>query len=149
MSTRKQTVLIAEDDKRIAAALTVRLEAAGYKTVTTPDGFRSFMTAVSGRPDLILMDVFMPIASGFSVAEELRKADLADIPIIIVTASKKKSVREQAAEIGAAAFFEKPFDAERLLAAIARALNRRTSRRNAATAAPGNRVANFENGKKN
>ena len=114
--------MIAEDDKHIAAALEIRLKAAGYEVQMVPDGFRCYSRAVTQHPDLILMDIFMPIGSGLEVAQELERASLTDIPIIFMTASKEKNLREKAKKLGAVGFFEKPFDPERLLAAISRAL---------------------------
>jgi CheY-like chemotaxis protein len=115
-------VMIAEDDKNIAAALEIRLKAAGYEVQMVPDGFRCYSRAVTQQPDLILMDIFMPIGSGLEVAQELERTGLADIPIIFMTASKEKNLREKAKKLGAVGFFEKPFDPEKLLAAISRAL---------------------------
>jgi len=119
-----KTILIAEDDKRITTALTVRLEAAGYKVVSKPDGFRSFMAAVDDKPDLILMDISMPLGDGFSVAQELKGVNLEDIPVIFMTASKEEIVKERAREMGAAGFIPKPFDSEQLLVTIARVIRR-------------------------
>jgi DNA-binding response OmpR family regulator len=114
-------ILIAEDDKKISAALKIRLEAAGYEVQVFWDGFRSFIRTMTDQPDLILMDIFMPMGSGLSVAQALRRAGL-DKPIIFMTASRKKSLRLQAQELNAVGFFEKPFDTKRLLAAISQAL---------------------------
>ena len=118
-----KTILIAEDDKKIAIALQVRLKAAGYNVVSMPDGFRSFMLAVSQQPDLILMDVFMPFGDGMRVAQNLAEQGCRNIPIIFMTASKKKGLWVRAQEVGAAAFFEKPFDMRKLLTCIDRTLS--------------------------
>ena len=118
-------ILIAEDDEKIAAALEIRLKAAGYEVKTVADGLRSYLRAMTWTPDLILMDIYMPIGSGLDVAQELKAAGLADIPIIFITASKEESLRERAEALNAAGFFEKPFDTEKLLAAIARTLQSR------------------------
>ena len=115
-------ILIMEDDKKIAAALAIRLEAAGYEVLTSPDGFGGLKIVLGDRPDLLLMDIWMPIGTGFSVAQRLRTLGLTDIPVIFITASKLKGLRESAKELGAVAFFEKPYDPEQLLAAISRAL---------------------------
>lgn len=119
----KKTILIAEDDKKIAAALQIRLKAAGYHAVTAPDGFRGFMLAASRRPDLILMDIFMPFGDGIKVAESLAELGCPEIPIIFLTASKKEGLWMRAQEVGGAAFFEKPFDMEKLLTCIDRTLS--------------------------
>jgi len=115
-------ILIVEDDAKIAAALAIRLEAAGYEVIRAPDGFRGLQLAMRERPDLIIMDIWMPVGIGFSVAERLRSLGLNDIPIIFITASKLNGLRETAAELGGAAFFEKPYDPEKLMEAIAGAL---------------------------
>ena len=115
-------ILIAEDDKKIGAALEIRLTAAGYEVLVLPDGFRGYMRSMTDRPDLILMDIFLPVGSGLMVAQELRDAGLDDVPIIFMTASKRKNLRARAEELNAAGYFEKPFDMERLLAAISRIL---------------------------
>ena len=117
-------VMIAEDDKNIAAALEIRLKAAGYEVKVVQDGFRGYFRTLSHPPDLLLMDIFMPFGSGFEVAQELKSAGLADIPIIFMTASKEKNLKEKAKTLGAVGFFEKPFDSEKLLASIARNLGR-------------------------
>jgi DNA-binding response OmpR family regulator len=115
-------ILIAEDDTKICAALEIRLKAAGYAVQVVRDGFRSYVRAMSDPPDLLLMDIFMPCGSGLEVAEELQSAGLSGIPIIFMTASKEKNLRERAEKFSAIGFFEKPFDSRKLLAAISRAL---------------------------
>jgi DNA-binding response OmpR family regulator len=115
-------ILIAEDDKKIGAALEIRLEAAGYEVLVLSDGFRGYMRSMTEQPDLILMDIFLPAGSGLAVVQELRAAGLADIPIIFMTASKLKNLRARAEMLNAAGFFEKPFDMEKMLATISRVL---------------------------
>ena len=122
-------ILIAEDDNKIGAALEIRLKAAGYEVQVVQDGFRSYVRAVSNPPDLLLMDIFMPRGSGLEVAQELQNAGLAGIPIIFMTASKEKNLRERAEKLNAVGFFEKPFDIKKLIAAISRALRSSPSTR--------------------
>jgi len=111
-------VLIVEDDLKIAAALQVRLAAAGYEVVTAADGFSGLRMTMTHHPDLILLDIMMPVGMGFSVAERLKGLGLGEIPIIFITASKRAGLRKTAHELGAAGFFEKPYVAEELLAAV-------------------------------
>jgi CheY-like chemotaxis protein len=115
-------IMLMEDDSRIATALAIRLEAAGYEVLTAPDGFRGLQKTIEQRPDLLLMDIWMPVGTGFSVAQRLQALGLADVPMIFITASKVDGLREAAEQLGAVGFFEKPYDPEQLLAAIARAL---------------------------
>jgi len=112
-------VLVIEDDKKIATALAIRLEAVGYHVMTAPDGFSGLKLAIETRPDLIVMDIWMPVGMGFSVVQRLRSLGLEGVPIIFITASKLKGLRNTAEKLGAVAFFEKPYDADELLAAIA------------------------------
>ena len=121
-----KTVLVLEDDPKIAIALAVRLEAAGFDVLTAPDGVQGLKLALTRRPDLILMDIWMPVGLGLSVAQRLRDLGLQNIPVIFITASRLKGLREAAAKLGAAGYFEKPYDPEQLLAAIHEALERRT-----------------------
>src|SRR6266446_3350538 len=115
-------ILVMEDDTKIATALAIRLEAAGYEVLTAPDGFDGLRLVMDDRPDLILMDIWMPVGTGFSVAQRLQSLRLTGIPLIFITASKLKGLKETAKKLGAAAFFEKPYDPEQLLAAVAQAL---------------------------
>lgn len=111
-------ILVVEDDPKIATALSVRLKSAGYEVVTAGDGFTGLKMTMTHRPSLILLDIMMPVGMGFSVAERLRDIGLGDIPIIFITASKRAGLRKTAQRLGAAGFFEKPYDAEELLAAV-------------------------------
>jgi len=118
----KKTILILEDDLRIATALSIRIEAAGYNVVTANDGLEGMKLALENPPDLILMDIWMPVGVGFSVAQRLRAVGLGLIPIIFITASKQKGLRKIAHDLGAVGFFEKPYEPELLIAGIAQAL---------------------------
>jgi DNA-binding response OmpR family regulator len=115
-------ILVIEDDTKIAAALAIRLESAGYAVMTAPDGFSGLKRTLESRPDLILMDIWMPVGMGFSVVQRLHSLGLGGIPIIFITASKLKGLRKTAEKLGAIAFFEKPYNADELLAAIAEGL---------------------------
>ena len=115
-------ILIMEDDAKIAAALAIRLEATGYEVKRAPDGFRGLQLALRDRPDLIIMDIWMPVGMGFSVAQRLESLGFGDVPVIFITASKVKGLRETVEHLGGAAFFEKPYDPQQLLSAISKAI---------------------------
>jgi DNA-binding response OmpR family regulator len=132
LGRKPKRILIAEDDRKIGAALEIRLKAAGYEVQVVPDGFRSYVRAMSDPPDLLLMDIFMPFGSGLEVAQELRSSGFADVPIIFMTASKEPNLREKAKNIGAAGFFEKPFDTETLLGTIIHAIERKSTMQSSA-----------------
>jgi DNA-binding response OmpR family regulator len=112
-------ILVVEDDKNIALALAVRLRAAGYDVITAPDAVLAVSLALKHRPDLILLDLLMPGGNGFLVAERIQDLEaMLGVPCIFLTASKQPGLREQARRLGAAGFFEKPYNAGALLATI-------------------------------
>lgn len=115
-------VLIIEDDQNLAMALSLRLKAAGYGTTTTYDALTGLNAAVSNPPALVLLDISMPAGNGFSVAEKIQTLIPTPTPIIFLTASKKPDFRERAKKLGAAGYFEKPYEAEELFGAIEQAL---------------------------
>jgi DNA-binding response OmpR family regulator len=119
---KPKQVLIIEDDQNLATALALRLKAAGYGATTTYDALTGLRAAVSNPPDLVLLDISMPAGNGFSVAEQIQTLIPTPTPIIFLTASKKPDFREKAKKMGAAGYFEKPYEAEELVGAIGRAL---------------------------
>ena len=115
-------ILIIEDDEKIALALALRLKAAGYGATTTFDALTGLKAAVNNPPSLVLLDISMPAGNGFSVAERIQALIPTRVPIIFMTASKKPEFREKAKKMGAAGYFEKPYEAEDLVGAIQQAL---------------------------
>ncbi len=111
-------VLIVDDDKKSAAALAIRLRAAGHDVLSAPDGVAGLKLAIDHRPDLIVMDVWMPGGVGILIAQRLKHVGLADIPVIFLTASRKEDVWEVAEEVEPAGFFEKPCESTQLLESI-------------------------------
>jgi DNA-binding response OmpR family regulator len=111
-------VLVIEDDHKVALALAVRLRSAGYEASTAHDALSGVNTALQYHPDLVLLDISMPAGDGFVVAGRVRKLLSSSTPIIFITGSAQPGLREKAIEMGACAYFEKPFEAEDLLAAI-------------------------------
>lgn len=121
-------ILVVEDDRRIVTALKIRLQAEGYEVAAAYDGALAMSRAVEFQPDLVLLDISMPGGNGFMVAERLQSSVVtAGVPMIFLTASKKPGLLEQAVQLGAAQFIEKPYHAEDLLAAIADALGEAVS----------------------
>lgn len=132
-----KTILVLEDDPKIAVALTVRLESAGFKVLSAPDGVRGLKLALTHRPDLILMDIWMPVGLGLSVAQRLNDLGFQNVPVIFITASRLKGLRQAAIKLGAVGYFEKPYDPQELLAAIQEAIGGSTN--TTASAVPQNK----------
>src|SRR5438874_1737411 len=136
-------ILIIEDDPNSALALVIRLKAHGFATAIASDAISGLSMAirqhpdlvlldgaiamkvtVKNRPDLIQLDTAMPAGSGFTVAQRIQTVIPTPTPIIFLTASKRPEFRKKAEELGAVGFFEKPFEADELLATIKQALAR-------------------------
>ena len=116
-------VLIVEDDPKIAKALALRVGNAGYETLLAYDALAGVSMAVKLRPDLVLLDISLPAGNGFSVAERIQKMIPKATPIIFLTASKEASFIEKAITLGAAGYFEKPYNSEALLDTIRQRLS--------------------------
>ena len=115
---KAKVILIVEDDEKLAKALALRMKAAGFETSIANDGLSGVRSAVNTKPDAIILDISLPVGDGFVVAERIQANIANPMPIIFLTASKRADFRQRAQELGAVAFFEKPYDAEALLAAI-------------------------------
>src|SRR5690349_7627496 len=111
-------ILIVDDDKRGIAPLAIRLKAAGYDVATALNGIEGLKLAVSKRPDLIVMDVWMPDGLGILTAQRLKHFGLANVPVIFLTASRKEDLWSIAEEVRPAGFFEKPYDSKEIVASI-------------------------------
>ena len=120
-----KSILIVEDDQKIAMALAIRLKANGYKASVAPDALAGATQARTLKPDLILLDISMPGGNGFQLAETfLRMPETNGTPIIFITASKNPELLQKVMGLGAVGLFEKPFDTENLLNTIDRRFNR-------------------------
>ena len=107
--TASARILVAEDHTDSRDALQALLEAYGYVVTIAIDGREAIERAQSVRPDLILMDIMMPVVDGLSATRELRgKPELDSIPIIALTAME--GGRERALEAGCDDHISKPID---------------------------------------
>lgn len=120
---KRKKILIVEDDEKIALAMGVRLKANGYDVFHAFDAMGGVDMTVKHQPHLLILDISMPAGSGFSVAEKIQKlATTAGTPMIFITASRKPEFLARAAELGAVAFIEKPFQDGELLSDVRHAL---------------------------
>src|SRR6478609_10564560 len=111
------TILIVEDEPRIAAFVSRGLESAGYETVVVEDGADGLAAALSGDSDLVLLDVGLPTIDGFEVLRELRARGSA-IPVIMLTARSSTRDTVEGLDSGANDYVPKPFTFEELLARV-------------------------------
>ena len=128
---QKKTVLIVEDEKSIVDILRFNLEKEGYATLTAYDGEAGLELAMSGNPDIILLDVMLPKMIGFDVCRTLRERGN-NVPVIILTAREEEGDKVLGLEIGADDYITKPFSMRELMARV-KANIRRTAMQQAAS----------------
>ncbi len=117
-------LLYIEDNEDNLYMLVLRFDVfGGYEIISAPDGATGIALAISDRPDLILMDLNLPVLDGWEAARRL-KADPAtrDIPIIALTAHAMAGDREKALAAGCNEFDTKPVEFDRLVAKIEQVL---------------------------
>jgi DNA-binding response OmpR family regulator len=117
--------LVVEDDAKIAAFIRRGLEAEGHQVVVAGDGESGLRQALSGRHDLVLLDMMLPRLDGLEVLRQLRGAR-PSLPVIAVTARGRIGDRVRGLDLGADDYLVKPFSFVELMARV-RALSRRSS----------------------
>ena len=116
-------MLLAEDEALIRLDLKEMLEEEGFVVVgEAGDGATAVRLATELKPDLVVLDVKMPVLDGISAAEQIVTARIA--PVVILTAFSQRDLVERAREAGAMAYLVKPFQAKDLLPTIEMAISR-------------------------
>ena len=119
-------ILLVEDNEMNRDMLSRRLEKRGYQLAVAVDGAEGVAKAQSEAPDLILMDISLPVKDGWTAIRELKAdAATAPIPIIALTAHAMESDRQKAFDAGANDFDTKPVELARLLMKIDEQLKKR------------------------
>jgi len=124
MNTKKETVVVADDDPRLLRLVQFNLQQVGYRVVTAPDGNRALRLAESENPDLVLLDVRMPLMDGLEVCRRIR--NFSTVPIIMVTAKDSEEDKVAGLDAGADDYLTKPFGAPELMARVRAVLRRAT-----------------------
>ncbi len=118
-------VLVAEDEAELRELVAVTLRRDGYEVVTARDGSELLDRLATARlhedtsapVDLIISDVKMPGWTGLQILEGIRSSDWAT-PVLLITGYGDREIRREAARLGVAAFFDKPFDLDDLRTAV-------------------------------
>ena len=118
------TVLVVDDEPLIAMALEAALEDAGYQVVTAANGRQGLeRLAEAPRPDVVLLDMMMPVMSGPAMLAAMAAApDLDGIPVIVLSSLPEEAVRARAKDV--AAILRKPYTVREVLSAITQALGK-------------------------
>ena len=116
-------ILVVDDELAIRKGLAAMLEGTGYSVRTARDGIAALGAVRARRPDLVLLDVMMPLMDGFAVCERIRQFDR-DLPIVFLTAKDADEDQVRGLEVGADDFVSKSSDSAVLLVRIRKALER-------------------------
>ncbi|WP_432483173.1 ANTAR domain-containing response regulator [Kineococcus esterisolvens] len=121
--TTARRVVVAEDEAIIRLDIVEMLREAGYDVVgEAGDGEQAVVLAEEHKPDLVVMDIKMPVLDGISAAERIVKARIA--PVVLLTAFSQAELVERARDAGAMAYVVKPFTSADLLPAVEIAVSR-------------------------
>ena len=115
-------ILVVEDEKPIAEIIKVNLIKNGYRVIEAYDGEEAVEKALTGEPDLILLDVMLPKKDGFTVCKEVRNTS--SVPIIMLTARDEEVDKILGLEYGADDYITKPFSMRELMARVKANLRR-------------------------
>src|SRR5579863_48275 len=115
----KAKILVVDDDPDLVRAMRLRLRASNFEVATATDGYSAIASAQKERPNLIILDLGLPVGDGFVVLDRLQNSDsLAGIPVIVLSARDPQTNEERALKAGATAFFQKPADNDELMNVI-------------------------------
>ena len=117
-----QKVLVVEDDNNIAELLRLYLQKDGFEVSHAADGGKAVEMAKEIQPDLVLLDIMLPVMDGWQVCRELRKT--MKMPIIMLTAKGETEDKVSGLEMGADDYIVKPFEVKELLARVHAVLRR-------------------------
>ena len=118
---KQQTVLIADDEPQIREILSIYFKKEGFKVIEAAE---ALVQVQAGKPDIILLDIMMPVLDGLEVCKQVRK--ISDVPIIMLTAKDSDDDRILGLEIGADDYISKPFNTREVVARV-KAVLRRTN----------------------
>ena len=115
-------VLIVEDESNIAELINLYLKKEGYETMIAPDGGKALELYRLFRPDLVLLDIMLPVMDGWAVCSKIRETD--KTPIIMLTAKGETIDKVAGLEMGADDYIVKPFEMKELLDRVHAVLRR-------------------------
>jgi two-component system, OmpR family, phosphate regulon response regulator PhoB len=118
-------ILVVEDERDIAALVAYHLTKDGYRVRTAEGGQEALEAAKAERPDLVILDLMLPGFSGYEVLSEMRRRpDLADVPVVVLTARRDEADRVKGLELGADDYVTKPFSPRELVLRVSAVLRR-------------------------
>lgn len=122
-SSDRSRILVVDDDHRMRRLLRLNLENTGYKVETAEDGASALELAEMNPPDLILLDLMMPVMDGFTFLKRLR--EFSEVPVILLTARNDERDKVEGLDLGADDYLTKPFGPAEMLARVRAVLRRK------------------------
>ena len=116
------TILVVDDEPRYVRWISVNLRASGYRVLTASDGQAALEITAAERPDLLLLDIGLPVVTGLDVCRRIR--EFSTVPIIMVTAKAAEADTVAGLDAGADDYLPKPFGPPELMARVRAALRR-------------------------
>lgn len=114
-------IVVAEDDRAIARLIKFKLERAGYHVDVAEDGGKAVEVINNNHPDLVLLDVMMPVLDGYQVLRKIKEnPKLREIPVVMLTARGQEKDIVKGLEMGSLDYIVKPFRPAELLARVNR-----------------------------
>lgn len=113
----KHSILIVEDEEKIARLLEIELQFEGYQVCKEKNGIDGLETYCKGNWDLVLLDIMIPGLNGIELLRRIRKHD-ANVPVILLTAKSSIADKVEGLDLGANDYVTKPFVIEELLARV-------------------------------
>jgi two-component system KDP operon response regulator KdpE len=117
----KGRVLIVEDEEKIINFIRLKLGLSGYEVIGAANGKEALDLARTAKPDVVVLDILMPVMDGFEVLKQLRT--FSNVPVIVATA--KEFTSDKALSLGANDYMLKPFKPDELMRKIENILNKR------------------------
>ncbi|HRZ16117.1 MAG TPA: response regulator, partial [Candidatus Hydrogenedentes bacterium] len=118
-----KTILVGDDEPDVVSLLETTLKAEGFNVLTAYDGIAALDLCTTERPDLVLLDIMMPMMSGYEVCEQIKANPLTkNIPVLCISSAHTPEARAQCFRAGAAELLKKPFFPAELVAQIGRHL---------------------------
>ena len=118
-----KTILVVDDEPDVVSLLETTLKAEGFNVLTAYDGIAALDLCTTERPDLVLLDIMMPMMSGYEVCEQIKANPLTkNIPVLCISSAHTPEARAQCFRAGAAELLKKPFFPAELVAQIGRHL---------------------------
>ena len=125
VSEQQKKILVIEDDEDFRTIVVTRLKRAGCETIVAANGQDGLRRFYGDRPDLVVLDISMPVMDGWQVLERLR--EVSEVPVLFLTAASQERDKLRGLRSGADDYITKPFSGEELLARVEVALRRASS----------------------